>query len=321
MSIVTGIKIPGGNLEKGSVDIARYLQLIQETGYQAVEFSPDSFDLIACGVVNRDLLKELAALLAGFALKPVLHVPLRLNLFNREYPQIHRDVLEASCEIAESLGSGVLVYHPGRSVDNVEFLRLGKPDDAITFSPVLLDYEARVLREVAQKYPSVTIAMENHRPYQDHSPYSYAEYCTNLADQIAAIDCPNVKGCIDTGHLNLSAAYHKRDIREELVALRPHLVHCHIHDNHGITNYYTDKDKQGMLPFGVGDEHIVPGQGTFPFDTFFPVMQGFSGIYMVELTGRAFYASQIRAAMQQVKALHAASASADRRKGGSVCTQ
>jgi len=301
-----GIKIPGGNIEKNAADIAKNLELLAEIGFQAVEFSPDSFDLIECGVINHALLRELAILLADFPVKPVIHAPLRLNLFNREHPQIHRAVLEASYQIAEVLGAEILVYHPGRSIDNVEFLRMGRPVDAVTFSAELMDYEAETLVDSAASHPSITIAMENHRPYLEYSPYSYAEFCTELAARITAINRPNIRACIDTGHLNLTAAYHRRDIVEELTALRRHIAHCHIHDNHAITNYYTDKDKSGMLPFGLGDEHIVPGRGTFAFDRFFPVMAGYQGIYMVELTGRAFYPSQIRAAYERVQELHTA---------------
>jgi sugar phosphate isomerase/epimerase len=303
MSAMIGIKIPGANLEGGVRQTADVLDLLVETGYQAFEFTPESFDLIECGKVCQSRLRELTILLDDYALRPVLHVPLRLNLFNRDALEIHRHVLSASCQVAEAVGAKLVVYHPGRAVDNVEFSRMGKPSPQMTFSAELMAIERDVLQTIADEHSGLTIAMENHRPYLDYSPYSYAEYCSSLANQIADIDRSNVRGTIDTGHLNLCAAYHKLDITEEMRALRPHIVHCHLHDNHGITNYYTDKDKAGMLPFGIGDEHIVPGTGTFPFDQFFSVMDGYSGIYMIELTGRIFFPKAVKHAYQQVVAL------------------
>ncbi len=301
MSVTIGIKIPGANLERNTTDIARTLELLVATGYQAIEFSVDSFDLVECGVINRSFLSELTSLLDEYPLSPVIHVPLRLNLFNREYPGLHRQVLEACCEIAVSVGAGTVVYHPGRSIDNVEFLRMGKPERQVTFSPSLMAYERNVLTEIADAHPGIIIAMENQRSYQDYAPYSYAEFCTHLAQQITDINRDNVRAAIDTGHLNLTAAYHHLDISAELQALRPHIAHCHIHDNHGINSFYTDKDKSGMLPFGLGDEHLVPGTGSFPFDQFFPIMSGYTGTYMIELTTRLFYSTQIKRAYQQVR--------------------
>jgi len=288
-----GIKAYGARIEGNEKALAAFLDQTLATGFHAIEISPDDFELLECGQIKQDLLWSLKELLGHYDLEVIVHVPLRLNLFNREIPEIHERVLYSCLDICSALSAPILVFHPGRHIDNVEFARYGKPDPNEVFSEQLMKRERQILRKAATAYPQVTIAMENQRPYADCSPYSYAEYPLELARQVDRIGMHNIGVTLDTGHLNLAAAYHQLLLPDAMEAIRRLTVHCHIHDNHGIVNYYTDKDKDGMLPFGIGDEHLVPGSGTFPFPDFFRMMNPYDGIYMVELSRRYLYPEKI----------------------------
>lgn len=298
-----GIKAYGARIEGNEKALAAFLDEIVAAGFQAVEISPDDSGLLECGQLKKGILWPLKALLSRYDLEITVHVPLRLNLFNREIPEIHERVLYSCLDICSALSASILVFHPGRYIDNVEFARYGKPDPGEVFSEPLMKLERRILRNAAAAYPKITIAMENQRPYADCSPYSYAEYPLELARQVDRIGMDNIGVTLDTGHLNLACAYHRLPLPDALESICRRAVHCHIHDNHGIANYYTDKDKDGMLPFGIGDEHLVPGSGTFPFPDFFRMMDPYDGIYLVELSGRFLYPEKIREAYAAATAL------------------
>lgn len=297
-----GLRIIGCHPEKSTEYLIHCLDQARAMGFEGVEIIPDDFDLIVCGRICERTLSQLKAILVDYPFRISLHVPLRLNLMDREDPGLHLDVLRCCAELCGHLEARILVYHPGRYVDNIFLGRYGRPYEHIDKDnrKKLVQKEKEILSRFAPEFPELVIAMENHRPYADHSPYSYAEKINRLVDTLEDINLANVKMTLDTGHLNLAAAYYDQDPLQWIVQALPWIVHVHVHDNHGIANYYTEKDKAGMLPFGRGDEHIIPGTGTFPFTAFFRLLQQYSGIYLLELTSRYFYPARIRQGLENM---------------------
>jgi sugar phosphate isomerase/epimerase len=289
-----GIRVHGAQLDNTPSTFVSNLNIIKEIGFQAVEICPEDFDAIRCGEVERDIAINLKSILAYYDLEVSVHVPLPLNLFNREDPSLHKRVFESCLEFTSMIGAKLLVYHPGRFVDNIEFYRYGKPELKKKEKRKLLEYEVRVISDVASRYKDVIIAMENQRPYIEYSPYCYAERLDELADQVGSIGMNNVGLMIDTGHLMLASRYLGYDYIDVIRQKKIKPVHFHINDNHGITTYFTEKDKKSQHPFGRGDEHIVPGTGIFPFAGFFDEFSEYEGNHIIELTGRFFYPSAIK---------------------------
>ena len=85
----------------------------------------------------------------------------------------------------------------------------------------------------------------------------------NLVALAREMDSPNFGLCFDTGHFNLFA---KPSLPEWLRAIKPHILAAHIHDNNT-----------------HADEHIVPGDGTFDFSTFFREMSGTEFVHTIEM--------------------------------------
>lgn len=85
----------------------------------------------------------------------------------------------------------------------------------------------------------------------------------NLAALAREMDSPNFGLCFDTGHFNLFAS---SSLSEWLRAVKPYILEAHIHDNNG-----------------HADEHIVPGDGTFDFSTFFREVRGREFLYTIEM--------------------------------------
>ncbi|GBE40174.1 fructoselysine 3-epimerase [bacterium BMS3Bbin09] len=85
----------------------------------------------------------------------------------------------------------------------------------------------------------------------------------NLAALAREMDSPNFGLCFDTGHFNLFA---KSSLLEWLRAVKSYMLEIHIHDNNT-----------------HADEHIVPGDGTFDFRTFFREIKGIEAVYTIEM--------------------------------------
>jgi sugar phosphate isomerase/epimerase len=263
-----------------------------------VEIIPESFDLIEAGRVRRDYLKRLKGIVEQFPVACSIHAPARLNLYNTEQKQMHNDVFAATLEICTELNAHICVYHPGRPVDSCEYLQKGKPERSAVFSKYLQRQEAETIQKMADRYPHITIAMENQRPYKEFSPWSYGEDIPVLISQIRSIARKNVAMAFDTGHLNLADTYFGTNSLSCLVENRDMIIHTHIQDNHGIPNFPTDRQKSAQLPFGIGDEHLPPGRGTFPFHTYADVFQGYRGTFLLELRDHFMTHSQLREAVE-----------------------
>ncbi|MFO7729049.1 MAG: sugar phosphate isomerase/epimerase [Desulfonatronovibrio sp.] len=295
-----GLRILGDQLQKNPDSLTDSLDQARDLGFRAVEILPDDFDLISCARINMDSLELLKAVLKKYQFRISVHVPLRLNLMDQDDPGLHEEVLRCCAQICRHLQAEILVCHPGRYVDNAYFQRLGRPMDHMDENQrqELRQQEKNVLEALAWEFPEIVFALENHRPYLHHSPYSYAEKIKALVQTLKDLDKHNIRMTLDTGHLNLAASYYGLNILEELNLARPWIAHVHVHDNHGITSYYTEKDKGAMVPFGRGDEHGIPGSGTFPFVEFFNLLKDYSGVYLLELTQRHLYPARIQEGLE-----------------------
>ena len=85
----------------------------------------------------------------------------------------------------------------------------------------------------------------------------------NLVALAREMDSSNFGLCFDTGHFNLFA---KSSLSEWLRAIKLYILTAHIHDN----NMHAD-------------EHIVPGDGTFDFRTFFRELKGIESVHTIEM--------------------------------------
>ena len=85
----------------------------------------------------------------------------------------------------------------------------------------------------------------------------------NLTLLAREMDSPNFGICFDTGHFNLFA---KPALSEWLQMVKPYILAAHIHDNNG-----------------HADEHIVLGDGTFDFSTFFRELKGTEFVHTIEM--------------------------------------
>lgn len=82
---------------------------------------------------------------------------------------------------------------------------------------------------------------------------TFEEEPTVIERLLKAFDSPNLRACFDVGHFHM---FHKIPLKAWWTALGKRISLLHIHDNHG------DRD-----------EHLVPGEGNFPFPAYFNLLK------------------------------------------------
>lgn len=274
-----------GSLKALRLDLAAF----EVFGLTAAEISIHGLDAVRNGSLDHKRTAETQNILADFPFAYSTHAPNPLNLMDQRCPDMHRDVLHASLEFTSVIGARCMVYHPGRYLPEEQFATRGRMVLGPEQQQALLHHEAELLREAADAYPGVTIAMENARPYLYHSPYCYAEIPHALATQVAQIDRRNVRVNLDFGHLHLSARFYGLDMVAEVQSIARLIAHCHVHDNFGHSVYASEKIQTHQLPFGRGDSHMPVGWGSIPFRDLLAVFIGdYDGLLICELRSRYF---------------------------------
>jgi sugar phosphate isomerase/epimerase len=241
------------------------------------------------GRLDRKRTAEVKEMLADFPFGYSVHAPNPLNLMDRVYTELHREVLRASLEFTAEIGASLMVYHPGRYLVEEEFAVGGPTALETDEQERLLGEEALLIGEAADAFPGVVIALENARPYLYHSPYCYAELPQELKAQVERIDRKNVRITLDFGHLQMSSRFYGLDPVAEVRAIAPLIAHCHVHDNFGHPVYHTEKIQTHQIPFGKGDSHMPVGWGAIPFSSLFAeFIDCYDGLLICELRGRYF---------------------------------
>lgn len=274
-----------GSLSALRSDLTAFLSF----GLTAAEITVHGLDVVRNGRLDRKRSAGIRSILANFPFAYSVHAPNPLNLMDRTYGELHRDVLWSSLEFAAEIEAEVMVYHPGRYLVEEEFAVRGPLSLERDEQLRLLEEEAAVLRTAADAFPGIVIAMENARPYLHHSPYCYAEHPHELKAQVERINRKNVRITLDFGHLQMSSRFYGLDPVAEVREIAPLIAHCHVHDNFGNPVYHTEKLQTHQIPFGKGDSHMPVGWGAIPFAPLLAeFIESYDGLLICELRGRYF---------------------------------
>ena len=155
---------------------------------------------------------------------------------NPERRALHRNELEQTIEIANDIGAGVVVVHPGP---------IDCPDVAPNKAPESVRQEALenlrgFLEETAPKAEEagVVICVEN----MHHNPGQVIQKYTDLLNLVEAVSSPAVQITLDVGHADRADG-----ITDALETFAPYLRHIHMHDSNGVRDHL--EIGQGRLDF------------------------------------------------------------------------
>jgi sugar phosphate isomerase/epimerase len=267
IGISTGIR-PGAPI----ASLRDNLEEVVAIGFDNVELMTRNLNVSIAGRQHPERLGRLKAALSGLPVTVTLHGSEVAsskggNLFDATTPA-QRQIFSSDLELAGEIGAKVLVYHSGT-------LRDPYADDRAFASGLKVEREA--LREFGDRAAElgITIAVENRDPVARYIVRrAYGFDLLRLAEQIEAIDHPNVKICFDTGHAFLSYTYLNKGVEEYLADIKtiaPLIGHLHVTDNMGQVQLDAENDKSENLISGDGDLHLLPGWGAIPFDEIFAI--------------------------------------------------
>jgi len=274
-----------GSLQRLIEDLNYYKGI----GLSSAELPVHGLDAIRNGKIHLRRVKEILNILNDFDFSYSVHSPNPLNLMEQEQSGLHLSVFRASLEFTLTIGSSILVYHAGRFIPEETFPFQKGNGLSNKRAAELLEMEKEVLAKLSSEYSSVTICVENARPYSYHSPYCYGERIDLLKEQIEEINRPNVKINLDVGHLYMAAQFYQFDPVEATAQIQPHIVHTHIHDNFGKSIYHHEKIQTHQIPFGRGDSHMPVGWGQIPMAQILSTyLSTYRGMLIMELRNRYF---------------------------------
>ena len=273
----------------GSPDALREeLNYYAGLGFTHVEIAPHGAGAMFNGRLNKERMKGLLALLAGYPFRYVVHGPNPMNLMNMEALAVEKRMFVSTIEFTAALGAGVMVYHAGRFLPEEKFLLPGAEMPALETQKAMLDMERSLLGEMgdlAAQY-GVTIAVENARPFLDASHYCYGEFLDQLGNVIREINHPRVGITLDLGHAYLAARHYHFDLLAGVEAVAPYVRHIHLHDNFGKICASYEKKQAEMAAVGRGDMHMPIGWGEIPAGDALARLDDFNGVITLEMRPR-----------------------------------
>ena len=163
---------------------------------------------------------------------------------------------DRAIEATALLGAAVNIMHPVAPP--------GKEGDVRACLRANVDF-FRARGETAAKF-GVTIAVENMLSTRMADGTVCRRYCDNvenLCELVDAVGMPNVKICLDTGHLH----YMGEAVLASVTRIQQHLVALHIHDNDRLS-----------------DAHIAPYGGTFDWEELYRALASirYQGFFTLE---------------------------------------
>ena len=253
-AIRTGMTVPDSNPNVSG--FAAKLDALERLGLDMVELPFYSLDLLVG--LQRDALR-CRRLLEACRDRPfgfTAHLPLSINFFAEgERAAWHFDVFRAALDLAAEAGAEHAVIHTGMRKKGAA----GSDADAYKRQRAML---ARAGDEA--KARGCYVCVENLFGWDGYE----TALAGALADELRAIDHPNVRATLDFSHALLRCAQQPgADFITEIARLAPFARHCHVHDSFG-------RPDNGMyfyrlseaVAFGAGDLHLAIGRGALPWD-------------------------------------------------------
>lgn len=281
---MTGIGIAVTFGARGGQPLANLRPLLERVaaiGFSHVELSGKSLAVAVGGRLLPARLAALQAALEGCPVRLTLHgtnvsAARAGNLMDVTTPN-QRRVAATDLALAAAIGAEVVVVHSGSLRD------VYGDDEALAMGMAAERDALRALGDEAGRH-GIRIAVENVDPVGIYiARRAYGLRLERLAEQIAAVDHPQVGVCLDVGHAFLAASYLESDFLAGVRAIAPLVNHLHLSDNLGRTQLDGAVEGDDSLALGDGDLHLVPGWGVVPFADVFAVPFPHHPIAVLEL--------------------------------------
>ncbi|WP_461866161.1 sugar phosphate isomerase/epimerase family protein [Thermococcus sp.] len=213
--------------------LASLLADVKIKNYDFVSIFPHALGLIKNGQVIEKAMREVEITLKGVGIDYIIRMPISVNLRDHIYYTRHFKVARAVADVAIKLGAKVIVMQSGRT---------GR-----------LDLEIEAIQQLADmvKPFNIKIALENTFSVKD------------TLYVVDSVDRDNVGFALDVAHAFLSAQGDENKLLDDVKLGTEKTIILMIHDNFG--KLFPQVEPEDALAYGVGDLHLMPGEGKIPF--------------------------------------------------------
>jgi len=213
--------------------LASLLADVKIKNYDFVSIFPHALGLIKNGLVVEKALRPIETTLKGVGIDYTVRMPVSVNLRDHIYYTRHFRVAKAVADVAIKLGAKVIIMQSGKT---------GR-----------LDLEIEAIQQLADMVGQfgIKIALENTFSVKD---------TLYVVDNV---DRDNVGFALDVAHAFLSAQGNEEKLLEDVKLGTDKTVILMIHDNFG--KLFPQVEPEDALAYGVGDLHLLPGEGSIPF--------------------------------------------------------
>lgn len=266
-------------------DFGAELDMIEALGVDTVELPTYDMDIVVGGRIRRAQMDALKRVTTNRAVGYTIHGPLSINFMDDPWrlPR-HREVLDASLEVAAEVGAVNYVIHSG-------LVPQGQSEGMGSARARQREWLAAAGEHAGSM--GVVLCVETLFAGYDGRLRSLSP--RELADDLAAIDHPAVRATIDFSHALLKLDYDGRRAayREEITALAPFARHLHMHDSFGRQDDIWMFSEGERLAYGHGDLHLPVGWGAMDWEGTLAGCTFPEGVvFNIELKTRYWYAAQ-----------------------------
>ncbi|HOO02234.1 MAG TPA: sugar phosphate isomerase/epimerase [Rectinema sp.] len=292
-----GINADSGTINGDLTVLEKMLHEFEQAGFPSIEIPVHGLDCIINGKLEYHQVSLVKHILGKYSFSYTVHAPDALNLAAQYYPETHLEALQATIDFASEINAKIVVYHGSWKIGGKGYGESKPTASPHCFNPInseiLINYwedEIERLEKIASyaKQRGIIIAVENIFR-QNAGELTYRIDPRQLATIVSAVDSPFLRICFDFGHAFISAHEEGLSIEHALKAVLPYLAHVHIHDNFG--RQFSESSGSSrpidMIFQGMGDLHLVPGMGSIPYQSLFPIfMPQYQGVLMMEIHPR-----------------------------------
>ena len=281
-----GLNIHSGRINGDLELLKRDIRALAQAGFDVAEIPVHGVDAVVNGHLRVGRAKQVKEILNGFDLEYTVHAPDGLNLRDFQYPEVQRKVFAASIQFTAAIGAKTFVYHQGRL----------KSNDSDVTEEEAREIEIDDLTDLGKLATSkgVTVCVEN-----IHSSI------THLIKLLESVGEESIRLCYDFAHSYINSKKLGYDFLRSIQVAKPYIRHAHVNDNFGKGKPESAPPYIEAMPMGIGDLHLPIGWGSIPYEDVFRIMEGYDGIYILELQERFFENgySMLKEAFQDLRAI------------------
>jgi sugar phosphate isomerase/epimerase len=245
------------SLARDASDIDVRINEVSQYRPDSIELMCFAQDLIRDGKVLTHRSEKIRRSLEDHGILATMHGPISVNFLDvPENFDRHMKVGLAYIDLGVVLGITAMVIHAGYCPETDRTTLRSRYAAQRGGLKRLADYAGR---------HGIMIYVENIFPF---FPGAHTALPGRLAEEIAAIDHPQLFGCFDVSHAYIACTAYNADLPHEAKQISPLAPHWHVHDSFGRPDTglkpYTRSE---CLAYGMGDLHLAVGDGDLPWSS------------------------------------------------------